>query len=168
MRHRAGPTSGPLIRELRAGDEKTVEAVFAALTPEQRLQRFHVAMPRLPRGMLRRLADVDGHHRVALVVELDGRPIGIGRYARVGLAVAEVALAVAAEHTRRGLGNALVDALARHAALAGIERFVFEVSGTNGAALNLALSRGACLDPESGAVHGSARLYGLPVAKQIA
>ncbi len=168
MSHRSLGTDTPHIRPLTAGDERTVEAVFGLLTPEQRSQRFHVAMPRLTPGMTRHLADVDGHDRVALVVELGGRPVGIGRYTRVGPACAELAVAVAAEHTGRGLGSSLVDALARHAVRAGIEELVFEVTGTNAVAQHMARSRGAVLVRTSGAAHGSLHLSPLPRATQAA
>lgn len=145
----------PLVRPLARGDVTTIDAVFDGLTAEQRWLRFHVAMPRLPLSTKRRLADVDGRNRVALVVELSGRPVGIGRYARVSGTQAEVALAVVATHTGRGLGTLLVNALVRHASLAGIEEFVFETTRNNSVALNLARSQGAHLVLTSGGVHGS-------------
>ncbi|WP_372730175.1 N-acetyltransferase family protein [Nocardioides sp.] len=162
MRIRANQPLAPVIRELARGDEATVEAVFAGLTPEQRWQRFHAAMPRLPLTVRRTLADVDGHDRVALVVELGERAIGIGRYTRIGAAVAEIALAVVAEHTGRGIGKALLEALVRRALQAGIEELVFEVIGTNSVALHLARSRGARLERTPWVVHGSLTLGVVP------
>ena len=144
----------PLVRPLAAGDEATVLAVFDGLTPEQRLHRFHVPAPRLTEGMRRWLADVDGQDRVALVAWLADRPVGIARYYRVGPQQAEAAVAVVGQHTRRGIGGALVDALAEHAVGGGITELVFDITGTNTAALQLVRSRGAVLGRVSATVHG--------------
>ena len=144
----------PHVRPLAAGDEATVVAVFEGLTPEQRLHRFHAPVPRLTDRMRRWLADVDGRDHVALVAWLADRPAGIARYYRVGPHQAEAAVAVVGEHTRRGIGGALVDALAEHAVADGITELVFDITGTNAAALQLARSRGAVLGRVSATVHG--------------
>lgn len=144
----------PLIRPLAAHDEDTVAAVFEGLTSEQRQQRFHVAMPRLPAGVRRWLSDVDGRDRVALVAWLGEDPVGIARYYRTSQQSAEAAVAVVGRHTRRGIGGALVDALAEHASLGGVGELVFDIIGTNAAALHLVRSRGAALGRPSSTVHG--------------
>lgn len=155
MRNHPGNHPAPVIRGLAQGDEVTVEEVFNALTPHQRQQRFHVAVPHLPASIRRRLADVDGHDRVALVVEVGGRPVALGSYVRVGLATAEVALAVAAAYTGMGIGTTLLDALTWHARVAGIEHFAFEVTATNRPVLHIARSRGALMERAGSVVHGS-------------
>ena len=57
-------------------------AVFAGLSPLSRARRFLTGMTRLPALMLAALTDVDGCDHVAWVASVDGRPVGIGRYAR--------------------------------------------------------------------------------------
>lgn len=133
----------PTIRPLRRGDESTVEQVFEGLTAQQRWQRFHAGMPRLSTTLRRRLADVDAYLHVALVMELAGRPVGIGRYHRLGTDVAEIAVAVAARHVGQGLGRHLVGALLDHARSNGVHEVVFEVLADNEPTLRMARAFGA-------------------------
>ena len=151
MTHRAMRPSTPVIRELTAGDERTVEAVFAGLTPEQRSQRFHVAMPRLPDG-----------HASRPRRRRRTRPGRARRGARRTTPSASAATRGSDARSPRspspwspstpdaGSGTRSLDALARHAVAAGIEELVFEVTGTNGVALHLARSRGARLERSRG------------------
>lgn len=143
------------IRPLVRGETATVQAVFDGLTPDQRAQRFHTAMPRLPRSMLARLADADGLHHVVLVAEVRGRAVGLGRYIRTGDGRAEIALEVVQEWTRRGLASRLLSALRAHAEAAGLTALEFEIQPWNRAAVRMALSEDARLQLTAGAYVGT-------------
>jgi acetyltransferase len=108
---------GALIRiePLRHGDRATVRALFARLSSESRLRRFLSPKSALSEGELTFLADVGRvtHEAMAAVDPRDGSVAGIARYVqhhgRPG--VADVAVAVADEMQRRGVGGALMDRL---------------------------------------------------------
>ena len=87
--------------------------VFEGMSAQSRCFRFLAPMWRLPDFAIRHLADVDHQRHVALVAELDGRPVAIGRYFRDvdDPTVAEVSLAVADEHQGRGIGTRLLAGL---------------------------------------------------------
>src|SRR6478735_10097020 len=92
------------LRPLRHGEVAPVLAVFAGLSPLSRARRFLTGLTRLPALMLAALTDVDGCDHVAWVASVDGRPVGIGRYARADAHTAEVAFEVVDAHQGRGLG----------------------------------------------------------------
>ena len=122
---------GITIRPLRNGDAETVLALFGRLGEQARASRFCGAKPRLSDAEVTLLSRVDSERHV-LVGYLDGdpRPAGIARLARDG-GTAEVALSVADELRGRGVGTALLEALAADARAAGITSFVATVCGDN-------------------------------------
>ena len=71
-----------------------------------------------------------------LVAVVDGEPVGIARLVRDG-AEAEVAIAVADEWQRRGVGTFLADRLAADARAAGIERLRATMHAENRASMAL-------------------------------
>jgi ribosomal protein S18 acetylase RimI-like enzyme len=79
--------------------------------------------------------------RVAFVAEVaDGggmRAVGIGRYAAVGSSQAELAVAVADDYHRRGIGTALMQRTASAARAAGYRTLQAEVLPENTAAISL-------------------------------
>ena len=89
--------------------------LFARLSPESRLRRFLSPMPALSERDLTFLSDVGRgtHEAMAAVDPDDGSVAGIARYVehhgRPG--VADVAVAVADEMQRCGIGSALMDRL---------------------------------------------------------
>lgn len=105
------------VRELhRAEAADIVATVFRGLSPQSRYLRFHAPVPRLTAAVHRRLADLDGRRRAALVAECHHRPVGIARLAATGGAAAEVAIAVVDPWQRKGVGTRLVAELATLAA----------------------------------------------------
>ncbi|MFL5864738.1 MAG: GNAT family N-acetyltransferase [Solirubrobacteraceae bacterium] len=105
---------GSLVRiePLRRGDAATVRRLFGALSSESRLRRFFSPVTVLSDRQLAFLTDVgrDGHQAMAAVDPRDGTVLGIARYVqyhdRPG--VADVAVAVADEVHRRGVGTVLM------------------------------------------------------------
>jgi len=123
--------NGITIRPLRNGDVATVLALFGRLGEQARASRFCGPKPRLNDRELALLARVDSERHVLVgYVDGDSRPAGIARLARDG-GSAEIALSVADELRGRGVGTALLGALAADARAAGIPSFVATVCGDN-------------------------------------
>ena len=96
-----------------------VDRVFAGLSAGSRYQRFHGPVPRMTELLRRRLVDVDGHRRAAMVAEVtaagvggDSVPVGLVELADAGRGAAEVAIAVVDAWHRRGVGRQLIEAAA--------------------------------------------------------
>jgi GNAT superfamily N-acetyltransferase len=127
------------LRLLRRGDRKPLVEGFDSLSEETRYRRFFTAMPRLTESMIRKLLDVDGENRVALVAEAaDGEAEprgfwGIARFSRLleSPDLAEAAVAVVDPLQRRGLGKLLLTRLADAARERGITHFQAEIQRTN-------------------------------------
>jgi GNAT superfamily N-acetyltransferase len=126
---------GITIRPLRSGEAAVVQSVFDRLGPRSRLLRFGGAKNVLTPSDLELLSRVDGDHHV-LVAWLDGMPVGIARLVREGTA-ADVAVAVADEWQRRGVGTVLMERLAADARAAGIEELRATLHAENHASLAL-------------------------------
>jgi acetyltransferase len=138
--------NGITIRPLRNGDVETVLALFGRLGEEARASRFCGAKPRLNDAELAVLARVDPERHVLVgYVDGDPRPAGIARLARDG-GSAEVALSVADELRGRGVGTALLSALAADARAAGITSFVATVCGDNPPMVHLLLRLSSSLE----------------------
>lgn len=121
--------------ELRAvvpGDLAGIDRFFTGLSPRSRFHRFHAAVRRLTPQQLAGIVDVD-HHRRETVVARDpaGRIVAVGQYVAVGEATAELALAVADDWQRRGVGTRVVAWLADAARAAGIGAFTASVLAEN-------------------------------------
>lgn len=105
------------------------------MKPESRYRRFFSLMPSLDARQLRYLTEVDHHSHEALIA-LDPRTedaLGVARFVRSrdDPATAEVAVAVVDDWQGRGLGSALLHAVASRARGEGIERFSASVLAHN-------------------------------------
>ena len=92
-----------------------VDTVFAGLSAGSRYLRFHAPVLRLTEPVRRRLADLDGRHRAAVVAEvLDGptpttrTPIGMVWLVDLGAGAVDVGIAVVDRWQRRGVGRRLL------------------------------------------------------------
>ena len=102
------------VRELHASEAgHAVDTIFHGLSPRSRYLRFHAPVPRLTAVMRRRLTDLDGHRKAAVVAESHRTPVGIARLVATGDDTAEIALAVVDPWQRRGVGTKLMAALGR-------------------------------------------------------
>lgn len=122
------------IRPIRPDDAAGLQEFHAAQSERSIYLRFFAAMPRLSDRDAARFAEVDYHQRVALVMTIERRIIGIGRYDRLdGPAdtVAEVAFNVSDHHQGRGIGSVLLEHLADIGRDAGVRRFIAEVLPQN-------------------------------------
>jgi len=112
------------LRPILPSDRDGIVAFHGGLSQRTRYLRYFSAYPRIPERDLYRFTHVDHHDRVALVAELGGQIIAVGRYERMaGTDEAEVAFVVADAHQGRGIGSVLLEHLAAAARESGIKRF---------------------------------------------
>ncbi|MCA1655691.1 MAG: GNAT family N-acetyltransferase [Pseudonocardiaceae bacterium] len=115
-----------MIRRLRPDDANSLSDMTARCSRETRHRRFHGVVSEIPRAYLRRC--LTGEH-TALVAEVYPDVVGL---ASVGPVfdephVHELAVLVEDRWQGKGIGRALVAALFRHAAAAGVGTVRMEV-----------------------------------------
>jgi RimJ/RimL family protein N-acetyltransferase len=130
------PDGSPvLVRPIREDDAQAYAHAFTRLSTESRRRRFLNASPRLAPCDVRYLTAVDQDEHVALVAVEPGAGeiLGSVRYVRIagGPADAELAIEVIDDWQGRGLGRALLSALAAHALAHGLRRFTALVAADN-------------------------------------
>ncbi len=110
------------LRLLLPGEHSTLVRVFEGMSDRSRRSRYLASMSQLSGRMSAALTGVDSTHHVALVAEVNGRPVGIARFIRLvhDERSAEFAAEVIDAHQGRGIGRALMDATATVAAYRGI------------------------------------------------
>ncbi len=130
------------IRELLPSDHRAVVFTFGHLSERSRYQRYFTTKRALSPRELRFLLDVDHWHHEAMIAfsPPPRAPIAIARYIRVDddFESAEVAIEVVDRWQRRGVGIALLIALAKRARATGIRRFHMSMLRDNVAARALA------------------------------
>jgi nucleotide-binding universal stress UspA family protein len=115
-----------LIRPITPDDREALRAGFERLSDESRYRRFMSPIPRLTDGQLDYLTRIDHHDHEALAAvdsTGDGGIVGVARFVRSGEAEAEPAIVVADDWQGKGLGTALLEALAERSLEEGIERY---------------------------------------------
>ncbi|MGH2744389.1 MAG: GNAT family N-acetyltransferase [Thermoleophilaceae bacterium] len=132
-----------LIRPIRADDKRMLEDGLRHLSDESVQRRFLTLKRSFSRTELRYLTEVNGRDHVALVAEFPGDPvrrlIAVARFVRLAgdPSAAEVAIVVADDWQRRGVGSLLAEQLAGEARRAGIGRFTATMASDNVAAHRL-------------------------------
>jgi nucleotide-binding universal stress UspA family protein/GNAT superfamily N-acetyltransferase len=130
------------LRPISAADRLLLAESFERLSEQSRYRRFLTAKEKLSGGELDYLVDGVDHVDHEAIVALDpltGQLLGIARYVRSkeDPEIAEVAVTVADNWQRRGLGRALLDKLTYRARREGVRRFSALVLGENRPALGL-------------------------------
>ncbi|HEV7193444.1 MAG TPA: GNAT family N-acetyltransferase [Jatrophihabitantaceae bacterium] len=126
------------LRPIRPSDAEALVRFHGGLSRRTRYLRYFSAYPRIPDRDLQRFTNVDHHHRVALIAELAGEIIAVGRYEGTAESdEAEVAFVVADEHQGRGIGSVLLEHLAAAARESGVKRFQAIVLAENDAMINV-------------------------------
>ncbi len=126
------------LRSIVPSDADALVAFHAGLSQRTRYLRYFSTYPRIPERDLFRFTHVDHHDRVALVCELGGQIIAVGRYERTpGSDEAEVAFVVADAQQGRGIGSVLLEHLAAAARESGIRRFTAVVLAENTAMMHV-------------------------------
>jgi len=126
------------VRPIGPDDRERLAAAFEALSERSRQRRFLVPKPRLSSAELTYLTEVDHRTHEALVAvdPATDRIVGVARYASAADAtgVAEVAVVVADEWQRRGIGTRLLLDLRERAVENGVARLVATTLHENRAA----------------------------------
>jgi acetyltransferase len=116
------------IRPLRRGDDLPIRQLYENLSPDTRYLRFFSPMPLLPDPVLSLISCVDYCRRLALLAELDTpdgvQVVALGSFAAMDHNTAEVALVVADQWQRRGIGTVLASKVLLAAEARGFDRFV--------------------------------------------
>ena len=153
------PEGGTIeLRPLRRGEVDPLRAVFDGMSAAARAERYLTGITRLTPGMTATLTDVDGHHHVAWLATLAGRPVGIARYLLDDVGVAEIAFEVVDAYHGVGIGTALVDAVTTVAAARGVRRLRASVLPSNRASRTLVARLGVRLVPADGLLEGEGQL----------
>jgi GNAT superfamily N-acetyltransferase len=143
---RAGSAPDPgappiVIRPICAEDKQALRDGCERLSERSRYRRFLSAHGTLTPAELTYFTEVDHHDHEALVAidPATGEGIGVARYIRCGVDpdVAELAVAVADDWQRHGVGNRLTEALAGRARSEGIKRFTALMLAENDLMLSL-------------------------------
>lgn len=127
-----------LVRDLTAADETALREAYTSADPAILHARFGGAVPSLS-SLVDRLHHMDGIARYgAGAFDEDGELVGVAQYVQpVPDSPADVALIVAPDWQRQGVGSALLHLAAEHAARAGIRTATAQVSGSNARVLEL-------------------------------
>ncbi|HEX6151104.1 GNAT family N-acetyltransferase [Nocardioides sp.] len=146
------------LRPLRRGETGPLQAIFDAMSPSARAQRYLTGMPRLPAPWLETLADVDGERHVAWLASVGTRPVGVARYVVVAPGVVEIAMEVADAYQGLGIGTVLVDALTTAATARGIRRIRATLLPENEPSRRLVTRLGVRLTVAEGLLEGEGAL----------
>jgi GNAT superfamily N-acetyltransferase len=129
------------LRPLERDDGERLCRLYRRLSAESLYRRFLSPMPVARPDVLRRLLDVDHCGREAIAALEGDEIVAVARYIRTaGGDDAEIALVVADDWQRRGLGRLLLRSLARLARRRGIRSFTGTIAGENRAAMLLVRS----------------------------
>jgi RimJ/RimL family protein N-acetyltransferase len=155
-----------LIRPIRREDKDDLVDAFHRMTPESRYRRFFSPINELGERQLRYLTEVDHRtHEALIATDPSGvEGLGVARFVRSSTdpRAAEVAVAVVDSWQGRGLGTALLEALAARAHEEGVERFTASVLANNSPMLELFRKLGdtAIVDRAAGVVELQIELRG--------
>jgi RimJ/RimL family protein N-acetyltransferase len=130
------------LRPLCVSDREALRRLFARLSPESRRRRFLIAKPKLSERELTYFTDVDHlrHEALAVIDREDSSIVGVARYVRwpERAGAADVAIEVADDWQRNGIGLMLAEALIRRARENGINVLTATTLWENRAARALA------------------------------
>ena len=127
----------PGLARLEKTDADAATSLFSRLSPESVYRRFFAPVSR-PELLRASLLQIDQCNREAVASVEGGEVVGIAQYSRLHESrYADLAIVVADEWQRQGLGTRLVAALAKLAADQGIEGFEVDIQGDNYGALRL-------------------------------
>ena len=152
------------MRPIAPADKALLQAGVAALSPESAYGRFLTGKSSLTPAELRYLTEVDGVDHIALLVLHGIELVAVGRIVRdqTQRDIAELAVVVADDWQRRGIGRTLTRELTLRS---GVDRVSGTMLATNRAAL--ALMRG--IGPlEYSAISGGVREVVARVGADIA
>jgi acetyltransferase len=139
------------VRPVRAADAPLVQQFVRELSPQSRRNRFFGPVRELSPAQLERMTRFDGSGGLGLVALAGGndqRIVGIAQHAVCDPPFAELAVVVADDWQRQGLGERLVALLLAHAARSGIAAMQGVVMAANRPMLALAAKLGFVLEDD--------------------
>jgi RimJ/RimL family protein N-acetyltransferase len=127
---------------VKPSDKELIAQGWLRLSEESQRKRFLAPKPRLTSRDLKYLTEIDGHNHAALIaLRLDApdRVVGVARFVRLpeDPETAEVAVTIADDMQRKGIGKQLSILLADEARGRGIKRFTASMLSDNVPALRL-------------------------------
>jgi RimJ/RimL family protein N-acetyltransferase len=127
------------VRPIQPWETHLVDEIFERMSEQSRYARFLSPVPKLTSMMRKALTAVDHDRHGAWVAEVDGTPVGIGRWVRYAADPerAELAFEIADEFQGRGVGTVLLRVLLAAAKRADVDRLVCTVAPSNQRALGL-------------------------------
>ena len=138
------------VRELRAADAPLVQQFVRALSPRSRRSRFFGPVRELSPAQLERMTRFDGSTGLGLAAVIGGGVIvAIAQHVACDPSVAELAVVVADDWQRQGLGEGLVRMLLAHAARTGIAAMHGLVAAANRPMLELASKLGFAFEEDA-------------------
>ncbi|MCC7273459.1 MAG: GNAT family N-acetyltransferase, partial [Alphaproteobacteria bacterium] len=140
------------LRPIRPEDAPALEAIVAAMTPDDVRMRFFAPMRRLPETLVARLTQIDYDREMALVAFAeDGQGLGVVRIlADPDGQQGEFAIGMRSDAKGRGLGWLLMKRIIAYAAGRGIRTIVGDVLRENQPMLDLARDLGFVPEAASG------------------
>jgi GNAT superfamily N-acetyltransferase len=134
------PEEGFLVRATVPGDVQRLDRMFSRCSTETIRLRFHLPFPRVPRGMLDRLANMDPALGKAIVAGVGDEVVGHAMYAREeeGDREAEVAVVVEDGWSSRGVGRLLLAEISAEAKRGSVETLTCATLADNRRLLDLA------------------------------
>jgi GNAT superfamily N-acetyltransferase len=129
------------VRPLIWTDRAIYERAVMDLSPRSRYLRFFAPMPKLSERLLDQMTHTDGHRHVAYMATTpdEATAVGVVRYVRDSHdpETGEVAIAVADDWQRGGLGSQLLRQTVEHARLSGLESLAATTMRENSGAAGL-------------------------------
>ncbi len=133
----AGCGGRPGLARLDPSDGELLSRMFRRLSPESVYRRFFSPISRsdvFQASVLR----IDHRNHEAIAAVEGGEIVGVAQYARLpGASQANLAVVVADDWQRQGVGTRLIAALAERAVEEGIGSFAVDIQGDNYGALRL-------------------------------
>jgi GNAT superfamily N-acetyltransferase len=126
------------IRSIRPEDDRLLIEIFNRLSPQSVYQRFFANVSELTPGMARYLANANSAQRMALMAEVAGEVVAVGRYEPTpDPETVELALVVLDEWQDKGLGRIMVREILKVGQANGIKKFRADVLADNRRMLHL-------------------------------
>jgi GNAT superfamily N-acetyltransferase len=156
-----------VVRPLAPGETEPLETVFDGLSALSRRMRFLAPVPRLLPAVARTLADIDHDRHGCWVAEMDGEPMGIGRYIKDehDPSLAEVAFEVVDRCQGLGVGRLLLDVVGTAARDVGITTLLWTMDPHNLRIRQLAVPLGGRFEMDEDVLEGRTPLPVLPAVE---
>ncbi len=131
-----------VLRPIDPSDAERLIDLHSHLSFESQYFRFFGPKPQLTASEAEYLANVDYHHRFAIVAEADEQIVGVGRFDVNEPGTGEAAVVVRDDYQHVGLGTALLTRMREIARGAGLKTFTAEVLAENNRMLDLLHANG--------------------------